>query len=48
MEELGWNVTKKNENGNDTRELGWEKKKTAVVRTSYIWINLKGRDEYVL
>ena len=46
MKELGWTVMKKDENGNDTRDIDWEKTKAVAVRTSYIWINLKGRDEF--
>ena len=37
---------KKDENGQDTTEVDWEKTKALAVRTSYIWINLKGRDEH--
>ena len=46
MEQLGYTVMKKDENGNDTRDIDWEKTKAVAVRTSYIWINLKGRDEF--
>ncbi|MDO4280240.1 MAG: alkaline phosphatase family protein [Peptococcaceae bacterium] len=46
MKELGWTVMKKDENGNDTAEIDWEHTKALAVRTSYIWINLKGRDEH--
>ena len=37
---------KKDENGNETSDIDWEKTKAVAVRTSYIWINLKGRDEF--
>lgn len=46
MRELGWTVMKKDENGNDTTEIDFSKTKAVAVRTSYIWINLKGRDEF--
>ncbi len=46
MKELGWTVMKKDENGNDTTELDLEKTKAVAIRTSYIWINLKGRDAH--
>lgn len=46
MKELGWTVMKKDEDGNDTEEIDWEKTKAVAIRTSYIWINLKGRDEH--
>ena len=37
---------KKDESGQDTTEVDWEKTKALAVRTSYIWLNLKGRDEH--
>ena len=46
MKELGWTVMKKDENGEDTTEVDWAKTKALAVRTSYIWLNLKGRDEH--
>ena len=46
MRELGWTVMKKDENGNDTTEVDFSKTKAVAIRTSYIWINLKGRDEF--
>lgn len=46
MKELGWTVMKKDENGQDTTEIDFEKTKAVAIRTSYIWINLKGRDEH--
>ena len=46
MRELGWTVMKKDENGNDLEEVDFSKTKALAVRTSYIWINLKGRDEF--
>ncbi len=46
MKELGWTVMKKDADGNDTTDIDWEKTKAVAIRTSYIWINLKGRDEF--
>ena len=46
MRELGWTVMKKDENGNDTTEVDFSKTKAVAIRTSYIWVNLKGRDEF--
>ena len=46
MRELGYTVMKKDENGNDTAEIDFSKTKALAVRTSYIWINTKGRDKY--
>lgn len=46
MRELGYTVMKKDENGNDTAEVDFSKTKALAVRTSYIWINTKGRDKY--
>lgn len=46
MRELGYTVMKKDKNGNDTAEVDFSKTKALAVRTSYIWINLKGRDEF--
>ena len=46
MKELGWTVMKKDAQGQETTEVDWEKTKALAVRTSYIWINLRGRDEH--
>lgn len=45
MEELGYTVMKKDENGNSTREIDWEKTRAIQVRSNYIYINLEGRDK---
>ena len=45
MEELGYTVMKKDENGNSTREVDWEKTRAVQVRSNYIYVNLKGRDK---
>jgi len=41
---LGYTVLKKDENGNDMREIDWEKTTAVATRSSFIWINLKGRN----
>lgn len=46
MKELGWTVMQKDADGNDTMDIDWEKTKAVAIRTSYIWLNLKGRDEH--
>lgn len=46
MEELGYTVLKKDENGNSLREVDWEKTRAVQIRSNYIYINLKGRDKY--
>ncbi len=45
MEELGYTVMKKDENGNSTNEVDWEKTRAVQIRSNYIYINLKGRDK---
>ncbi|MCD8019668.1 MAG: alkaline phosphatase family protein [Clostridiales bacterium] len=46
MEELGYTVLKKDENGNKIDEVDWEKTKALQIRSNYIYINLKGRDKH--
>ncbi len=46
MEELGYTVMKKDENGNSLREVDWEKTRAVQIRSNYIYVNLKGRDKY--
>ena len=43
MEQLGYAVLKKDENGKELREIDWSKTRAVQTRSSYIWINLKGR-----
>ncbi len=45
MSELGYTVMKKDENGNDTDEIDWDKTTAVQIRSNYIYINLKGRDK---
>lgn len=44
MRELGFTVIKQDENGNDLREIDWEKTRAIANRSNHIWINLKGRN----
>lgn len=46
MEQLGYTVMKKDENGNSTGDVDWEKTRAVQIRSNYIYINLKGRDKY--
>ena len=46
MEELGYTVMKKDENGNSLREIDWEKTTAVAQRGIYIYINLKGRNPH--
>ena len=43
MQELGYTVLKTDENGNELREIDWEKTKAVAVRENDIYINVKGR-----
>jgi Uncharacterized conserved protein len=45
MEELGFTVMKKDADGNNLREIDWEKTRAIASRGDHIWINLKGRDK---
>ena len=46
MEELGYTVMKKDADGNDLREIDWEKTTAVAQRGIYIYINLKGRNPH--
>ena len=46
MQDLGYTVFKKDENGNVLRELDLTKTRAIAYRSTYININLKGRYEY--
>ncbi|MBR5319302.1 MAG: alkaline phosphatase family protein [Peptococcaceae bacterium] len=46
MEELGYTVLKRDENGNKLREMDWEKTRAVACRECNIYINLKGRDPH--
>lgn len=44
MKELGYTVLKRDEDGNDLREIDWSKTTAIAVRGGHIYINLKGRN----
>ena len=44
MRELGFTELLKDENGNDTKEIDWSKTKAVAIRSTHIYINLKGRN----
>ncbi len=44
MQELGYTVMKKDENGNDLREVDWSKTTAVAQRGIYIYLNIKGRN----
>jgi Uncharacterized conserved protein len=46
MRELGFTEVKKDTDGNDLKEIDWEKTKAIANRGVHIYINLKGRDKY--
>lgn len=46
MEELGYTVLKRDENGKRLREVDWSKTKAVNNRACHISINLKGRDPH--
>lgn len=43
MEELGFTVLKRDEQGNELREIDWEKTRAVATRGGQIYINLKGK-----
>lgn len=46
MEQLGYTVMKKDENGKDIPEIDWEHTRAVQQRSNSIFINLKGRDRF--
>ncbi len=46
MEELGYTVMKKDENGNNTYDIDWSKTRAISKMANNIFINLKGRDPH--
>ncbi len=46
LQELGFTALKKDENGNELREIDWEKTVAVAPRGNHIYINLKGREPY--
>ena len=46
MKELGLTVLKKDENGNELREVDWERTYAVAPRENHIYLNIKGRDPH--
>lgn len=46
MEELGFTVLKRDENGKRLREIDWDKTRAIVGRGGQVYINLKGRNAH--
>ncbi len=46
MQELGYTVLQKDENGVDQKEIDWSKTRAVATRGGHIWLNLKGRDTH--
>jgi len=46
MQELGYTVLLKDENGNDIPKIDWEKTRAVQTRANSIYVNLKGRDSH--
>ena len=46
MEQLGYTVMKRDENGHDLREVDWDKTRAVQIRSNYVYVNLKGRDAH--
>lgn len=46
MEELGYTVMKKDEQGNSLNEVDWANTRAVQIRSNYIYVNLKGRDPH--
>ena len=46
MDELGYTVLKRDENGNILKEIDWSKTKAVATGTNHIFLNVKGRDPF--
>jgi len=46
MDELGYTVLKRDEEGNILKEIDWSKTKAVATGTNHIFINVKGRDPF--
>lgn len=46
MDELGYTVLKRDENGNILKEIDWSKTKAIAIGTNHIFLNIKGRDPH--
>lgn len=48
MEEMGYTVLKRDENGQRIPEIDWTKTKAVLQREGHIYLNIKGRNQHVL
>ncbi|MBO5140690.1 MAG: alkaline phosphatase family protein [Peptococcaceae bacterium] len=48
MKELGYTVLKKDENGNEIKEIDWTKTRAVQTRSNAIYLNLKGRNQHTM
>ena len=46
MDELGYTVLKRDEEGNILKEIDWSKTKAVATGTNHIFLNVKGRDPF--
>lgn len=46
IDELGYTVLKRDENGNILKEIDWSKTKAVATGTNHIFLNIKGRDPH--
>lgn len=46
MQELGYTHVKTDQDGNELKEIDWERTTALAVRGNHIWINLKGRNKH--
>ena len=46
MEELGYTVLKRDENGNKIRKIDWDKTRAIAIRAGNVYLNLKGRQTH--
>lgn len=44
MDDLGYTILKRDENGNILKEIDWSKSKAVATGTNHIFLNIKGRD----
>ena len=46
MDELGYTILKRDENGNILKEIDWSKTRAVAIGTNHIFLNIKGRDPH--
>lgn len=46
MEQIGYTVLKRDENGNKIGEIDWEKTRAILSHSGHIYLNIKGRDPH--